>query len=166
MTLDTQIETAGLEVMTFDLHGETFALEASLVREVLDLVPETEVPGAPVFVASVVNFRGRVIPLADLRLAFDLKIGPTTRDSRIVVIEFDIDGEPTMLGLRADKVHEVTTIQPGSMLEIPRVGLRWRQDFIRILARRDDDLVIVPDLHVIFGHQQDIDRPAVSTIRH
>lgn len=166
MASDTQTETGGLEVMTFDLNGETFALEASLVREVLDLVPETNVPGSPAFVASVVNFRGRVIPLADLRLAFDLKIEPTTRDSRIVVIEFDVDGEPTMLGLRADKVHEVTTIEPGSMLEIPRVGLRWREDFIRTLARRDGDLIVVPDLHVIFRQQQDIAQPAVSATRH
>lgn len=166
MTLNAHIDAGGLEVMTFDLHGETFALEADLVREVLDLVPETDVPGAAAFVASVVNFRGRVIPLADLRLAFDLKVGPTTRDSRIVVIEFDINGEPTLIGLRADKVHEVTTIEAASTLDIPRVGLRWRPEFIRTLARRNGDLIVVPDLNAIFHQQQDDRQPAASTTRH
>ena len=54
--------------LTFDLHGETFALEAELVREVLDLLPETPVPGAQPHVSAVINFRGRIIPLIDLLL--------------------------------------------------------------------------------------------------
>ena len=67
-----------LEALTFDLHGETFALEATLVREVLDLLPETEVPGAPAFVSAVINFRGRIIPLVDLRVAFDMPVDGAT----------------------------------------------------------------------------------------
>ena len=62
-------KVADLEVLTFDLAREIFALEAILVREVLDKSPETQVPGAPAFVDAVLNFRGRIIPLADLRLA-------------------------------------------------------------------------------------------------
>ena len=149
MTTDT-IQSDALQVLTFDLHGETFALEAGLVREVLDLLPETAVPGAAPFVNAVINFRGRVIPLADLRLAFGLARGETTLDSRIVVIEYDLDGDPCLVGLRADKVHEVTSIELADTEESPRVGLRWRTDFIRCLARRDGDLIVVPDLTQIF----------------
>lgn len=144
------IDTGAMQVLTFDLHGETFALEAGLVQEVLDLVPETGVPGAAPFVDAVINFRGRVIPLADLRLAFGLARAETTLDSRIVVIEYELDGDPTLVGLRADKVHEVTTIATADTEEAPRVGLRWRSDFIRCLARRDGDLIVVPDLAQIF----------------
>jgi purine-binding chemotaxis protein CheW len=150
MTTET-IQTDALQVLTFDLHGETFALEAGLVREVLDLLPETAVPGAAPFVNAVINFRGRVIPLADLRLAFDLERGQPTIDSRIVVIEYDIDGDPCLVGLRADKVHEVTSIELTDTEESPRVGLRWRADFIRCLARRDGDLIVIPDLGQIFA---------------
>jgi purine-binding chemotaxis protein CheW len=102
-------------------------------------------------VYAVINFRGRVIPLADLRLAFDLERGQPTIDSRIVVIEYDIDGDPCLVGLRADKVHEVTSIELADTEESPRVGLRWRADFIRCLARRDGDLIVVPDLGQIFA---------------
>lgn len=140
-----------IEALTFDLQGETFALEASLVREVLDLLPETHVPGAPPFVGAVINFRGRIIPLVDLRVAFEMERGEPTIDTRIVVIEHPLDGEPTLIGLRADKVHEVTAITHETTEEAPRIGLRWRADFIRRLARRDGDLIVIPDLDQIFA---------------
>lgn len=144
-------QEGAIEALTFDLHGETFGLEAGLVREVLDLLPETDVPGAPAFAGAVINFRGRVIPLVDLRLAFGLERAATTTHSRIVVIEFDVSDQPTLIGLRADKVHEVTTIDYADTEMPPRVGMRWRQDFIRCLAKRSDDLIIVPDLARIFA---------------
>lgn len=143
--------TGLIEALTFDLQGETFALEAGLVREVLDLLPETDVPGAPPFVGAVINFRGRIIPLVDLRLAFDMRAATPTIDSRIVVIEYDLDGQPTLIGLRADKVHEVTSIDRAVTEAPPRVGMRWRSDFIRLLARRNGDLIVIPDLDQIFA---------------
>jgi purine-binding chemotaxis protein CheW len=149
--MTTEPSTGAIEALTFDLRGETFALEAGLVREVLDLLPETGVPGAPPFVSAVINFRGRVIPLVDLRVAFDMDAAEPTIDSRIVVIEHELDGEPTLIGLRADKVHEVTTIDRAVTEEVPRVGLRWRPDFIRLLARRDGDVIVIPDLEQIFA---------------
>lgn len=144
---------APIEALTFDLQGETFALEAGLVQEVLDLLPETAVPAAPAFAGAVINFRGRVIPLVDLRLAFDMEVAPPTIHSRIVVIEHAVDNEPTLIGLRADKVHEVTVIDPASTADTPRVGLRWRTDFIRRLARRSGDLIVLPDLDRIFAER-------------
>jgi purine-binding chemotaxis protein CheW len=158
--------SGGMEALTFDLQGETFALEAVLVREVLDRAPETAVPGAPVFVGAVINFRGRIIPLADLRLAFDLEPGESTVDSRIIVIEFDIDGEAAFIGLRADKVHEVTTIEASSTEAAPRLGMRWRQDFIRCLAKRNDDVIVVPDLAQIFAARGRADGGVVQITSH
>ena len=149
MTDTTQSET--MLVLTFDLQGETFALEAGLVREVLDVPPETPVPGAAPFVNAVINFRGGVIPLADLSLAFGMGRGGATIDSRIVVIEHPLGGEPTLIGLRADKVHEVATIFTADTEAAPRVGLRWRPDFIQCLAKRDGDLIVMPNLDQIFS---------------
>jgi purine-binding chemotaxis protein CheW len=117
---------------------------------VLDVAAETSVPGAAPFVGAVINFRGRVIPLVDLRLAFGLERAPTTIDSRIVVIEHELNGDPTLIGLRADKVHEVTSIARRDTEEAPSVGLRWRTDFIRCLARRGGDVIVMPDLDQIF----------------
>jgi purine-binding chemotaxis protein CheW len=149
--MTSEIADGPIEALTFDLQGETFALEAGLVQEVLDLLPETDVPGAPPFVGAVINFRGRIIPLVDLRLAFDMTAGAPTIDSRIVVIEHDLDGESTLIGLRADKVHEVTTITRDVTEQPPRVGMSWRADFIRLLARRGGDVIVIPDLDQIFA---------------
>ena len=144
-----------LSVLTFNLNGETFAIEAIVVQEILDLLPETHVPGSKPFVSSVINFRGKVIPLADIRLAFGMEATTTTIDSRIIVIELDIDGEPTLTGIRTDKVHEVTTLEKSHGEPPPSVGMRWRPDFIDCLVRRHGEFIIIPNLKTIFSAQNE-----------
>lgn len=153
-----------LQVLTFDMHGETFAIEATLVREILDHIPETVVPGSARLVGSVVNFRGRVIPLADLHLSFGFEPQEGTVDSRIVVIELDVDGEAVLVGLKADKVNEVTDLELTSTEAAPRVGMRWRQDFIRCLAKRGSDFIVVPDLERIFDIGSRAEKPSPSAV--
>lgn len=155
-----------VEVLTFELNGELFALQAVAVQEIMDLTPETAVPGAGAFAGSVINFRGKVIPLADLRVAFGLERGEPTIDSRIVVIEIELSGEPTLVGLRTDKVHEVTTLARADSEAPPSVGMRWRPEFIQCLVKRDGEFIVVPDLQTIFNQHQDARQAAASTTRH
>lgn len=143
-------QDAQLEVLVFDLGGQSFALEAVLVREILDMMPETRVPGAPALVGNVINFRGRIIPLADLHIAFGMTVPEPTKDSRIVVIEADLGGEPTIIGLRTDKVHEVATFAAATSEDAPVVGLRWRREHVRTLVRHGTDIVVLPDLEAVF----------------
>ena len=160
---DIPWDAAGqLEVLTFDLHGESFALEAGIVQEILDLLPETPVPGSPRMVAGVVNFRGKVIPLADLRIAFGMPTAAPTIDSRIVVITFDLDGEATLVGLKADKVHEVAALTKAASEAPPRIGMRWRQDYIRLLVKRGEDLFVLPNLARIFAAARDPTDPGAA----
>lgn len=139
-----------LEVLTFDIGEERLAIEAVMIREILDLLPETKVPGAPPLVGSVVNFRGKIIPIADLRVAFGMPIEEPTVDSRIVVIEAELAGEATQIGLRTDKVHEVATLDRKDSAEPPAVGMRWRRDYVRELVRQPEGVIVLPDLPVIF----------------
>lgn len=144
-------ENGHLEVLTFSLHEESFAIEAMLVREIIDLLPETSVPGARRLVGSVANFRGKVIPIADLRLAFGMPKAEATPDSRIIVIELLLDDEPTLIGIRTDKVHEVATFDRDSSEAPPAVGLSWRRNFIRSLVRRPQGVTVLPDLTAILS---------------
>jgi len=144
-----------LEVLTFDIAGETFAIEAVMVQEILDLLPETPVPGARPFVGSVLNFRGRVIPLADIKLAFGMEATTTTIDSRIIVIDLDLGGESVLIGVRTDKVNEVTTLSQAASEPPPSVGMKWRPDFINCLVKRGSDFIIVPNLLAIFSTKHD-----------
>ena len=140
-----------LQVVTFDMQGETFAIEAGMVREIVDHMPETIVPGAPDMIPGLANFRGRIIPLADLHREFGFGPARETIDSRIIVITYEVNGETTLVGIKADKVHEVTTIDHKATEAAPRIGTRWRQDFIRCLAKRNGDFIVVPNLPRIFS---------------
>ncbi|HQS68730.1 MULTISPECIES: chemotaxis protein CheW [unclassified Novosphingobium] len=140
-----------LEVLSFSIGEERLAVEAMMIREILDMLPQTRVPGAAPLVDSVVNFRGKIIPIADLRIAFGMPVEEATLDSRIVVIETAIDGELTTIGLYTDKVHEVATLDQGDSSEPPAVGVRWRRDYVREFVRQQDGVTILPDLDAIFS---------------
>jgi purine-binding chemotaxis protein CheW len=140
-----------LEVLTLALQGEIFALEVTHVREILDLVPITEVPNSRPFLNGLINVRGKVVPLADLRLKFGMEQTAPTIDTRIVVVEVEIDGDPVTIGLRADKVYEITEVAAASLEETPRIGMRWRSEFIRCIGKRGSDFIVVLDPGRIFS---------------
>jgi purine-binding chemotaxis protein CheW len=108
------------------------------------------VPKAPPFVGGLINVRGRVVPLADLRIVFGMNRRPPDEDTRIVVLETEIEGEATVVGVIADKVHEVTDIESSSVESAPRVGMRWRADFVAGIGKRNGEFIIIPDLGRIF----------------
>ena len=142
-----------IKALTLRLQDELFAIDAASVREILDLVPITEVPNASPFVSGLINVRGRIVPLADLRVMFGMDRPPPDQDTRIVVIEVDIDGESTVAGILADKVHDVTDIEAASIQEAPRVGMRWRPEFVRAIGKRNGGFIIIPDMGRIFESQ-------------
>jgi purine-binding chemotaxis protein CheW len=146
-------QTGSMKALTLRLQDELFAIEAGSVREILDLVPITEVPNASPFVGGLINVRGRVVPLADLRVMFGMERPEPDQDTRIVVMEIDIDGEPTIVGILADKVHDVTDIEAASIEEAPKVGMRWRPEFIAGIGKRNGGFIIIPNLGRIFETQ-------------
>jgi purine-binding chemotaxis protein CheW len=148
------------EAVTFDLLDDTFALPASLVLEIIDPLPETDVPGSAPLIGSVANFRGQVIPLADLRRAFGLAPAAITTDSRIIVLDGALDGASCLIGIKADRVHEVTTIDPADCEPPPRIGMRWRQDTVQCLIKYRGSIVVVPNLQKIFSEHCNRDSPS------
>jgi len=144
-------DNRSFEALTFGLAGEVFAIDAQAVREILDVIPVTEVPGARAFVGGLINVRGKVVPLADLKLKFGMAASEPTIDTRIVVVEIDLAGEPTIVGLLADKVYEVTEIGGASIEETPEIGMRWRPDFIKGIGKRGSDFIIIPDIERVFN---------------
>jgi purine-binding chemotaxis protein CheW len=148
-----------IEVLTLSLDEHRFAVEASSVREILDLVAITEVPASDPFVAGLINVRGKVVPLADLRVKFGMPYTEPTVDTRIVVVEIDVDGDETTVGLVADRVHEVTELATTMLEETPRIGLRWRAEYIHCIAKRDGEFIVVLNLGTIFSVEGDRREP-------
>ena len=135
-----------MQVVMVGIGDEVFALDSELVREIIDPVPATRVAGARPFLPSVINVRGNVIPLADLRVRFGMPKTEATADTRIVVLEVKIEGDPVLVGVVADKVYEVTEISPADVQPTPRVGMHWNPEFIRFITKWREEFVIVPNM--------------------
>jgi purine-binding chemotaxis protein CheW len=135
-----------MQVVMLGIGDEVFALDSELVREIIDPVPATRVAGARPFLPSVINVRGNVIPLADLRVRFGMPKTEATADTRIVVLEIKIEGDPVLVGVVADKVYEVTEISSADVQPTPRVGMHWNPEFIRFITKWREEFVIVPNM--------------------
>jgi len=147
----TTRDDAAMQVVMVGLGDEKFALDAGLVREIIDPIPATQVAGARSFLPSVINVRGNVIPLADLRIRFGMPTSDDSADTRIVVIEINIDGDPVLVGVIADKVYEVTEILRTDAQQTPRVGMHWKPEFIRFITKWREEFVIVPNMERILN---------------
>jgi purine-binding chemotaxis protein CheW len=140
-----------MEALVIGVGRELFALEASSVREILDPVPTTLVPGAKHFAKWIINVRGNVIPLVSLTLRFGLPASSGTIDSRFVVLDTELGGDRQSIGFMADKVYEVETLATSPLGDTTKMGLRLPPELIRSVARWRDGIVLVPDIERILG---------------
>ena len=101
------------QYLTFKLDDEVFALDITKVREVLDFTTITKVPRTPEFMRGVINLRGSVVPVVDLRLKFAMTKTEQTVNTCIIITEVTLDGETTVLGALADSVQEVMDLGIG-----------------------------------------------------
>ena len=154
-----------IQYMTFKLGDELFAINVSQVREVLEVLQITKVPTAPAYMRGVVNVRGQAIPVVDLRLRFGLPSIVDTLNTRIIVMELNLDGETAVIGGLADSVHEVIELEPGNIDPPPRIAMRWRADFILGMGKRGEEFIIILDVNAVFSSEEliavsDLTQPA------
>ncbi len=147
----TNAITQSSQYITFKLGDELFAIDVAQVREVLELPLITRVPTAPAYMRGVVNVRGKAIPVVDLRSKFGLPATADTVNSRIVVMELELDGDATVIGGIADSVHEVIELEAGQLEPAPRIAMRWRTELIRGMGRRGDQFIIILDIAAVFS---------------
>jgi len=139
------------QYLTFRLGREVFATDVARVREVLDLTPITAIPRMPEFMSGVINLRGSVVPVVDLRLCLEMAKTENTRNTCIVVVEVLLDNEPTIIGALADSVEEVLDLEPDQIEPPPRIGTHLHTDFIRDIGRRDTQFVMILDIDRVFS---------------
>ena len=148
------MSTETSQYMTFKLGDESFAINVSQVREVLEVGLITKVPTAPDYMRGVVNVRGQAIPVVDLRLRFGLPKTADTVHTRIIVMELELDGDCAVLGGIADSVHEVIEFESGQINPPPRIAMRWRTEFIEGMGRRGDDFIILLNANAVFASDE------------
>lgn len=152
MNVDAITETR--QYLTFKLAQGIFAIDVAKVREVMDLTSITEIPRTPEYMSGVINLRGSVVPVIDLRLCFDMPKAEATPLTCIVVVEVLLEGEPTIVGALADSVEQVLDLEPEQIQPPPRIGSEIRTDFILGMGKRESDLVIVLDIDRVFSMEQ------------
>jgi purine-binding chemotaxis protein CheW len=146
--------TAGFETsqyLTFRLDRELFAVDIAKVREVLEFSTVTKVPRTPDFMRGVINLRGNVVPVVDMRLKLGLTQTERTVDTCVVIAEVEVDGERTILGALADSVQEVVELDGASIVPAPRMGTRIDTSVIRGMGKRDEEFVIILDIDRVFS---------------
>jgi purine-binding chemotaxis protein CheW len=142
------------QYLTFRLSHETFAIDVAKVREVLDLTAITAIPRTPEFMSGVINLRGSVVPVVDLRLCFEMSKTESTRNTCIVVVEVQLDGEATVIGALADSVEEVIDLEPDQIQAAPRIGTQIRTDFILGMGKREAQFIMILDIDRVFSAEE------------
>src|SRR5579863_2367870 len=161
----TEITTTR-QYLTFKLGDEVFATDVAKVREVLDFTTITKIPRTPDFMSGVINLRGNVVPVVDLRLCFEMSKTEKTVNTCIVVVEVMLEGEPTVIGALADSVEEVVDLEPEQIQPAPKIGTQIRTDFIKGMGKRDTQFIMILDIDKVFSAEelasvrtQDANRP-------
>ncbi len=148
MSVSTITETT--QYLSFKLGEEIFAINVSQVREILDVIAITKVPQTPDFMQGVINLRGSVVPVMDMRLKFGMAATVRTVNTCIIVMEVTHGGESLVLGALADSVQEVLDLEPDQIEPAPRIGTRLRKEFIKGMGKHDERFIILLDIDQIF----------------
>jgi purine-binding chemotaxis protein CheW len=138
--------------VVFRLGKEGYALEVMRVQEVLDMQALTEVPGGPKYLLGVINLRGHVVPVYDLRMPFGSPkdIQPAQAPS-VLIVETNLGSDNQVTGLVVDRVSDVLEFSPEDVQPPPQLGLGKATPFVRGLIRHQDGFLLVLDVDRVFS---------------
>lgn len=148
MAVETITETT--QYLTFKLENELFALDIGKVREVLDFTTITKVPQTPDYMRGVINLRGSVVPVVDLRLKFGMAMAEQTVNTCVIIVEVELEGEKVVMGAMADAVQEVMDLEPDQIEPPPRIGTKLNTDFIKGMGKHNEQFIIILDIDKVF----------------
>ncbi len=140
-----------MQFVSFVLATETFCVEVARTREILNLIPITKVPQTPAYMLGVINLRGQVVPVVDMRLKLGMSSGAHTENSCIIVLEILCGEEHVVVGALADAVREVLDITDEQIEPAPRIGTRLNTEFIQGMGKVDDQFLIILDVDKVFN---------------
>ncbi|MBE0579154.1 chemotaxis protein CheW [Devosia sp.] len=148
------------QYVTLGVADELFAAPVEKVQEILDMRPIARLPQAPETLLGMIDVRGQGIPVVDLRLTLGLPAAPDTENTRIIVLALAGQDADLRLGLRADRVFEVTILDDDALDPPPAVSGTWSGHCIAGIGRRNGRFVTVLDLERLLGSFEDASRAA------
>lgn len=142
------------QYLTFMLDGEEFALETTKVREVLDYTTITRVPRMPEFLKGVINLRGNVVPVIDMRMKLGMPQAEQTVNTCIVIIEVDYEAETIVMGGLVDSVQEVMEMTSDFVEPPPKMGMRLNAEFIEGMGKQNDKFIIILNIDKVLSSEE------------
>ncbi len=139
------------QYLTFTLGKEKYAVDVSNIREILDCTTITKLPRAPEFMRGVINLRGSVVPVVDMRLKFGMSPTEESLATCIIVVEIFLDSETVLIGALADSVQEVLELDPEQIEASPRIGVGAQGDFIKGMGKDNDQFIMILDIDKVFS---------------
>lgn len=147
------------QYVTLGIAKELFAVPVDLVHEILDVCPIAALPHAPVHLLGMIDVRGRGVPVVDLRLRMGFTANEDTRDTRIIVLTVNPQDPDRMIGLKVDRVFEVTGLDNDALEPVPDIGIQWQSEIIAGVGRRKGMFVTALALDRMFASEN------LSTLR-
>lgn len=141
----------GTRFLSFQLAGEEYCVQITRIREILAMPEITPVPHAPEYIRGVMNLRGNILPLIDLRLKFKLPFNEYTDRSCAVVVEPRLEGESILMGLAVDTINEVLGITDEQITRLPYINARIRSEYIQGFTEQDGRIRILLDIDRVLG---------------
>ena len=143
--------------LSFKMSEELFAINVSKVINILEMQHITKVPKTPPYMKGVINLRGTVLPVVDLRTKFGLPEQGNTVDTSIIVLNIEKDGEIIMLGTLVDAVREVLELKDDEIAPSPSIGTKYNSGFIQGMYRIEEHFIMILDIDKIFSVDDIID---------
>jgi purine-binding chemotaxis protein CheW len=140
--------------LTFTLAGEAYGIGILKIREIIGMMPITSVPQAPDFVKGVVNLRGKVIPVIDLRLRFSMPTMAYSERTCIIVVQINIRDIPLNIGIVVDSVSEVLNITAGDIENTPTFGTQLNTGYILGMAKIEGGVKILLDIDKVLTENE------------
>jgi purine-binding chemotaxis protein CheW len=140
--------------LTFSLAGEEYGIGILKVKEIIGMMAITTVPRTPEFVKGVINLRGKVIPVVDLRLKFGMEEMAYTERTCIIVVEIRSQGGSVLIGIVVDSVSEVLNIRGGEIEDAPVFGVKLDTDYILGMAKMNGGVKILLDIDQVLSAEE------------
>jgi purine-binding chemotaxis protein CheW len=150
---DNQTAREG-KYLTFSLGSEEYGIGILKVKEIIGMMPITTVPRTPGYIKGVINLRGKVIPVVDLRRKFEMEETPYDERTCIIVMEIEGPSGPFSIGAVVDSVSEVLNIKADDMEQAPNFGTKLDIDYILSMAKTNGALKILLDIDKVLGNEE------------
>lgn len=153
-SLTTSVGATAGKYLTFNLAQEVYGIRVSLVREIVAINAITAVPQTPRFIKGVMNLRGKIVPLVDLRLKFKMESAEYSRETCVIVVEVSGTRGKMLIGVIVDSVRDVLDVTTTEISEVPSFGIKVDTSFLSGLANAKNELILLMDIAHVLSHEE------------